>query len=70
MTNWGTFSPKQYRDKAVFNVNHPEHAELLAVMRDPRLRRPEVIIGSLGQFLPTSRSASVELTVSEASGTA
>ncbi len=52
ITNWGTFTPGQYQAKAVFNDSHPEHQAFLEVMKDARLRRPEVIINSFTAFLP------------------
>ncbi len=52
ITNWGTFSDAEYRDKAVFLASHPDHQEFLAAMADPRLRDPMVIKGDLEEFIP------------------
>ena len=51
ITNWGTFIPDQYRDKAVFLPGHPDHAAFLASMRDPRLLDPMVLLGDLEVFV-------------------
>lgn len=51
ITNWGTFTDDQYRDKAVFLTGHPEHDEFLRHMQDPRLRDPMVLLGDLNAFL-------------------
>lgn len=50
MTNWGTFSERDYAAKAVFMPSHPRHSEFLAVMRDPRLSSPIAKLGDLSDF--------------------
>lgn len=57
VTNWGTFSAEEYARKAVFQPGHPEHAEFLEAMRDPRLRGPGIQIGNLIDFLPEAEAA-------------
>lgn len=52
MTNWGTFSPEEYAQKAVFVPTHPQYRAFLAAMADPRLRSPRVILGNLIDYLP------------------
>lgn len=52
LTNWGTFSADEYRDKAVFLPVHPDYADLLKQINDPRLRDPIVMLGDLESFLP------------------
>ena len=51
LTNWGTFSHAQYSDKAVFLPSHPDHAEFLHCMQDPRLRDRRVLLGDLEAFV-------------------
>lgn len=51
ITNWGTFSPEQYRDKAVFVPDHPEYEAFVQEMRDPRLLDPMVRLGNLSDFV-------------------
>ncbi|WP_033920615.1 radical SAM protein [Sphingomonas sp. 37zxx] len=53
VTNWGTFSPEEYQAKAVFQNSHPQHADFLDSMRDPRLREKRVNIGNLIDFIPS-----------------
>jgi MoaA/NifB/PqqE/SkfB family radical SAM enzyme len=53
ITNWGTFTDDQYRDKAVFLAGHAEHGEFLRHMQDPRLRDPMVLLGDLHPFVQT-----------------
>lgn len=57
LTNWGTFSAQEYAEKAVHGPTHPLHAELLAVMSDPRLREPIVAWGGLKELLPAEARA-------------
>nr|WP_254447741.1 radical SAM protein [Sphingomonas sp. ID1715] len=51
ITNWGTFTDRQYADKAVFLPTHPDHADFLAAMQDPRLRDPLAFLGDLLPFV-------------------
>jgi len=51
ITNWGTFTPEQYHDKAVFLPDHPDHAAFLEAMRDPRQLDPMVLLGDLEVFV-------------------
>lgn len=57
ITNWGTFSPEEYRAKAVFLPIHPEHGDFLAHMRDARLTDPIALLNDLDEFLPDTVSA-------------
>ncbi|WP_114950861.1 SPASM domain-containing protein [Sphingosinicella terrae] len=51
LTNWGTFGVEEYREKAVFLPEHPDHQDFLQQMRDPRLRDPIVLPGDLKAFI-------------------
>jgi hypothetical protein len=55
MTNWGTFSDEEYRQKAVVMTTHPEHAAFLDALHDPRLHTPMVTMGDLKPFLQADR---------------
>jgi hypothetical protein len=57
ITNWGTFSTREYREKSVFLAAHPQHGEFLEAMQDPRLRRPSVTLGDLQPFVDRSVAA-------------
>lgn len=54
LTNWGTFTSAEYASKAIFMPSHPDHAEFLEVMCDPRLRDPIATLNDLSEFLPKS----------------
>ena len=45
LNNWGTFTEDQYRAMAVHRPEHPQHAALLEMLRDPIFRLPQVGIG-------------------------
>jgi hypothetical protein len=57
LTNWGTFSSREYEQQAVFLPHHAEHAEFLAVMADPRLLDPIVLLHDLANFSDQSEEA-------------
>ncbi len=57
MTNWGTFSADEYAAKAVFLAEHPDHADFLHRMQDPRLRDPIALLGDLSAFVAAQRQA-------------
>lgn len=44
LENWGTYTDDEYAQRAVHLPSHPEHTELLEVLRDPRLRDPSVTL--------------------------
>lgn len=50
MTNWGTFTAEDYAAKAVFMPSHPDHADFLREMQDPRLRDPIAALMDLSEF--------------------
>lgn len=52
MTNWGTFLPDEYQLKAVVLTTHPDHADFLHCMADPRLAEPIVCMNDLAAFMP------------------
>jgi hypothetical protein len=51
MTNWGTFTPEEYAQKAVFMPSHPEHGRFVESMRDQRLRDDIVALNDLSGFV-------------------
>ncbi len=57
LTNWGTFTPVSYRDKAVFLPTHPLHAQFLDALADPRLDDPRVNLGDLAVFRTPQQTA-------------
>lgn len=54
ITNWGTFSDAEYQAKSVFLPTHPDHAEFLDRMQDPRLLDPIAFLGDLLPFVKTT----------------
>lgn len=52
ITNWGTFSANEYKQKAVFLPEHPEHGRFIEAMADPRLKASRTFLGNLIDFLP------------------
>lgn len=46
--NWGTYPASEYQRRAVHLAEHPRHAELLAVLRDPAFADPIVHLGNVG----------------------
>lgn len=59
LTNWGTFSAREYADRAVFMTSHPEHAAFIEMMQDPRLQDPIVRLADLATFVrePVQKAA-------------
>lgn len=57
LTNWGTFSEQQYRERAIFLEGHPRHAEFAAAMIDSRLADPIVRLGDLVEAAPVLQPA-------------
>lgn len=53
LLNWGTFSPSEYRSRAVHLLEHARHAELREVLGDPVLADPIVHLGNMGVFRET-----------------
>ncbi len=51
LTNWGTFSDEEYKEKAVFMVEHRDHETFLECMKDPRLKESYVISGDLSRYI-------------------
>jgi hypothetical protein len=47
LRNWGTFSPQEYREKAVAFEGHPDFPELLEILADDRFGRKNVDLGNL-----------------------
>jgi len=55
ITNWGTFTDAEYQAKSVFLPTHPDHAEFLDRMQDPRLLDPIAFLGDLLPFVGADR---------------
>ncbi|MGI4720914.1 MAG: radical SAM protein [Janthinobacterium lividum] len=57
ISNWGTFTSTKFRQKYIFAESHPEHADFLECMRDPRLNDPIVSALALSDFRPAEPMA-------------
>lgn len=49
LRNWGAYSPGDYARRTVHLPSHPEHLDLLRVLRDERLRGRQLVVANLGQ---------------------
>jgi iron-sulfur cluster protein/radical SAM family protein len=50
IVNWGTYSPEEFRRRAVQSAGHPEHGRFLEVLRDPVFQHPKVYLHDLGKL--------------------
>ena len=50
VTNWSTFGPAEYAQKAVFVPGHPDHDDFVTACRDPRLPDPIIWPSDLDEF--------------------
>lgn len=57
ITNWGTFSTAEYAHAAIFMPSHPQHADFLNAMQDPRLQDPIVGLHDLSGFVQAAAAA-------------
>jgi hypothetical protein len=55
--NWGTFTAEEYRARAVHLPDHPEHAELLELVKDPIFMEAPAFLGNLSELLPPDLGA-------------
>jgi radical SAM protein with 4Fe4S-binding SPASM domain len=46
LRDWNTFAPKEFARRAVHLPGHPEHADFVSSLKDARLRRASVSLGS------------------------
>lgn len=52
LTNYGAYDEQTFADIDVCAASHPDHAELLEILRDPRLKRPSINMDMLLALLP------------------
>lgn len=52
--NWGTFQKGEYEQQAVHLPDHPEHAQLLEILKDPTLDGADVDLGNLADLVETA----------------
>ncbi len=48
--NWGTWTSAQYKQKCVWDTDHPDHDEFLTIMARPVFSDPLVQLGNLTQY--------------------
>ena len=63
LRNWGTYSEKDYRTKAVAFEGHAEFEDLLAILADDCFGAKGVDLGNLGPLRQRALSAAVTITV-------
>jgi hypothetical protein len=51
LRNWGHVAPAEFRQLDVCGSDHPDHPRLLEVLRDPRLQRDGVELGSMSALV-------------------
>jgi molybdenum cofactor biosynthesis enzyme MoaA len=49
--DWGHLSSSSFKEKAVWLPEHPDHADFLTKIQDPRLKEPRAILGNLSEYL-------------------
>lgn len=59
VTNWGTFGPAEYAQKAVLLPRHPDHDDFLTACRAPRLCDPIIWPSDLEEFFHDGASEGV-----------
>lgn len=57
VTNWGTFTNEQYARAAVFMPSHPQYADFIEAMQDPRLREAPARLNDLRDFVRWDEAA-------------
>ncbi len=50
ITDWGTHSPEEFAEHAIWKTSHPEFEQFLEVLRHPLLSDPLVRIGNLAPY--------------------
>lgn len=55
ISNWGTYSPEDFRKLAVMHPAHHQHARFLEVLQDRRLWSERAWLPSLRELLPTKQ---------------
>jgi len=51
LCNWGTFTPEEFKARAVHLRDHPGHQIFLEILKDPAFRDPLVNMSSLSEFI-------------------
>jgi molybdenum cofactor biosynthesis enzyme MoaA len=51
IADWGHLPKAEFERKAIWRTEHPDHAEFLAVVRDPAMRNPRIHLGNLTSYL-------------------
>ncbi len=59
LENWGTYTEAEYRERAVQENWHPEHEDLLEVLRSEELDHPKVWLLKLGDCVEEKKGVSV-----------
>ncbi len=55
ISNWGTFSAKEYQERDVLNPQHPLHQHFLDVCRHPLMKSSLIKKGNISRFIPPSK---------------
>jgi hypothetical protein len=51
LMNWGTFSEEEFTSRAIHLTSHPDHQELLEILRNKVLHEPIVYLGNLTDLI-------------------
>jgi len=51
VANWGTFSPIEYKERQVYNEEHPDFQQFLKVIKSEEMRKPIVNPGNFGHWV-------------------
>lgn len=57
LVNWGTFSEKEFRDRAVHFLTHPTHSEFAHLLQDEIFERSKVNLGNLTEIRERSHQS-------------
>ena len=59
--NWGNQSSEEFRELDICSAKHPDHANFLRFMMDPRLAQRNVDLGNLTSFRRLAEANAIEV---------
>lgn len=59
ISNWGTFSEKEFRNRAVCSPNHPKYSELVDLLKNEIFKEPVVYLGNLSEIANSAKGSFV-----------
>lgn len=68
IVSWGTYSPEEFPNHAIWDSKHPDHQEFLEILRDPIFKSGNLFLGNINGYFNKANAQINDSDLAKSSG--